>query len=103
MQPSPRLDTVSEEVEPRVVWVIVMPPTQRPRARSKSNGSVAASGSLLELPLVDADLVVDGAQVAGHLGQLGLDPLAVGTQQVEPLRLVAGTVTDQRRIASYVA
>jgi hypothetical protein len=43
--------------------------------------------------------VVDRAQVAGHLRELALDALAVGLEQVEPLRLVALAAADERGIA----
>src|SRR4051794_34435923 len=73
--------------------------TQLLRVHSKSS----PSRGLFEPSLVDADLVVDRPQVAGHLGELALDPLAVGLEEIETLGLVAVALTDERGVAPYVA
>src|SRR6476620_2980633 len=92
MQPRPRAETVREPI--CRVWML-MPATIRLRARSRSRG-------WRDLVLVERDLVVDGPQVAGDLGELARHHLAVGEQKAQPLGLVAVAVPHQRGIAAYV-
>src|SRR6478735_9249257 len=92
MQPRPRAETVREPI--CRVWM-VMPATLRLRARSRSRG-------WRDRVLVERDLVVDGPQVARHLGELALHDLPVREQQAEALGLVAVAVPHQRGIAAYV-
>src|SRR6266508_3602158 len=99
MQPRPSVETVRADVVPRVrVVVIVMPTSQRLRARSKSSGP-----GLVEAVLVEADLVVDGAQVVGDLGELAAYSLAVVEEQPQSLDLVAVAGADQFGVRADLA
>src|SRR4051812_40658351 len=100
MQPRPRTETVRGAVRPRVR---VVSSVMAPANSFECTRSQASSGCRRELALVDADLVVDRAQVRGDLDELRLDPLAVRLEQGEPLGLVALAAADQVGVPAYVA
>jgi hypothetical protein len=62
-------------------------------------------GRLADLDRVGvvADLQVDGVEVVRHRGQLHPAPLTVGSQQREPLVLVAIAGADQFGVAADLA
>src|SRR5690349_10113505 len=99
MQPSPRLETVSGWEVPRVRGVGAMPPLKTLECAPGQGGPSLG----VEDALVDADLVVDRAQVAGHLGQLLLDAGTVVLEQGKALGLVAATCAHERGVPAYVA
>src|SRR5918997_2121601 len=101
MQPRPRTDTVSAaSPDPRmrvasrsVVDVVMAPPSALERAPSQG---LPAGARLAAQPLlVDADLVVDRAEVFGDLGQLSQHPVPVLVEQVQPGELVAVALPAQ--------